>query len=235
MELAMEIEQSNDRLAISQHSKLHFRWIGEQLTILGEAMGEPMTPARLQIYAADLADLETSQLETAFGRARRELKFFPKIAELRDLAGVAAKDTRNVEAEAAWKWANDYLRKWGVDLMPIYSNGTRTEAPTIPPRIAYALRRIGDLRGLNQVTAESRPFMFRDFCEAFTLAPVADSLAPQLTAAFPIAEGQVKRLGDGTNERREIKPATAPVRVARSARDAGTASGFSPPPGWRGR
>ena len=98
----METEQNNDKLATSQHSKPHSRWIGEQLTILAEAMGENLSPARLTIYAADLADLNHSQLEVAFARARRELKFFPKIAELRDLAGVAAKDTRNVEAEAAW-------------------------------------------------------------------------------------------------------------------------------------
>ena len=170
----------------------------------------------MAIYSESLSDLSDDQIRQSVGRAIRELKFFPRVAELRDLAGVAAKDTRNVEAEAAWKWANDYLRKWGVDLMPLYSNGKRIEAPAIPPRIAYALRRIGDLRGLNQVTAESRPFMFRDFCEAFTLAPIADSLKPQLTAAFPIAEGQVKQLSDGTNERREVKPATAPVPTVRS-------------------
>jgi hypothetical protein len=142
-------------------------------------MGETVSPERLKIYAADLADLERCQLETAFARARRELKFFPKIAELRDLAGAAAKDERNVEAEAAWKWATDYLRKWGVDLMPIYSGGKRLEAPAIPPRIAYALRRIGGLSALNQITADSRPFMFKDFCEAWHVAPIADSLALQ--------------------------------------------------------
>src|ERR1019366_2340402 len=110
----METAQRNDKLATSQHLKPHSRWIGEQLTILGEAMGESLSPERLQIYAADLADLDHSQLGVAFGRARRECRFFPKIAELRELAGVAVKDTRNVEAEATWKWSNDYLRKWGV-------------------------------------------------------------------------------------------------------------------------
>ena len=170
-------------------------------------MGESLSPERLQIYAADLADLDHSQLGVAFGRARRECRFFPQIAELRELAGVAVKDTRNVEAEATWKWSNDYLRKWGVDLMPVYSGGKRIEAPEIPQRIAYALRRIGGLSGLNQITADSRPFMFKDFCEAYNLAPIADSLTPQLTVKFPIAEGHVKQLGDGTLEQqREIKP-----------------------------
>src|ERR1039458_6333200 len=143
--MAMEIERSSDKLTTWQpqpkQSEL-LGWLIEQITILAEAMGEVLTPARLQIYAADLADLNRCQLETAFTRARRECRFFPKISELRELAGVAAKDTRNVEAEAAWKWATDYLHKWGVDLMPMYSGGTRIEAPDLPRRIAYALRRI---------------------------------------------------------------------------------------------
>ncbi len=175
-------------------------------------MGETVSPERMKIYAGDLADLDRSQLEVAFTRARRELKFFPRISELRDLAGVAAKDVRNVETEAAWKFVNDYLRKWGVDLMPIYSGGKRIEAPALPPRIAYALRRIGGLCGLNQVTEEKRPFMFRDFCEAYNVAPIADLLAPQLADKFPVREGQVKQLTDGASiERPDVKP--VPVRT----------------------
>ncbi|MGB8785918.1 MAG: hypothetical protein WCD02_22590, partial [Terriglobales bacterium] len=97
--------------------------------------------------------------------------------------------------------------KWGVDLMPIYSGGKRIEAPALPPRIAYALRRIGGLCGLNQVTQENRPFMFRDFCEAYNVAPIADSLAPQLADKFPVLKGQVKQLTDGTStECPAIKP-----------------------------
>ena len=95
------------------------------------------------------------------------------------------------------EFANDYLRKWGVDLMPIYSKGTRNDPPAIPPRIAYALRRIGGPSGLNQVTQENRPFVFKDFCEAYNLAPIADSHAPQLAEKFPITEGKVKQLTDG--------------------------------------
>jgi len=207
-----ETEHSNDKLTTSQLQPKQSEilgWLVEQVTILAEATGEAMTPARLKIYAADLVDLGRPRLEAAFVRARRECRFFPKIAELRDLAGAAAKDQRDVEAEGAWKWANDYLHKWGVDLMPLWSNGKTIEAPAIPARIQYALRRIGGIRALNQVTEKNRPFMFKDFCEAYNLAPVADLLMPQLIAKFPIAEGQVKQLGDGTNG--EIKP--APVRT----------------------
>lgn len=213
----METEQNNDKLETSQPQRKQSEtlgWLVEQVTILAEAMGEAMTPARLKIYAGDLADLDCPQLETAFARARRELKFFPKIAELRELAGAAAKDERNVEAEAAWQWANNYLGKWGIDLMPVYSGGKQTEAPAIPSRIAYALRRIGGLSGLNQITADNRAFLFKDFCEAYNLAPIADSIAPQLAGKFPITEGQVKQLSDGANEQREINAVVPTVKKA---------------------
>lgn len=63
-------------------------WIVDQLTILAEAFGEALTEQRQEIYCTGLVDIPQSQLETAFRRARYELKWFPKLAELRELAGV---------------------------------------------------------------------------------------------------------------------------------------------------
>jgi hypothetical protein len=78
------------------------------------AFSEPVTAARLRIYAEDLAtDLSREQIAVALQRARRELRFFPKIAELRDLSGAGAAAVSNVEAEAAWEFVQKYLRKWG--------------------------------------------------------------------------------------------------------------------------
>jgi hypothetical protein len=64
-------------------------WINDQLTILAEAFGETLTEQRQEIYCAGLADIQRDQLNNAFRRARYELKWFPKLAELRDLAGVS--------------------------------------------------------------------------------------------------------------------------------------------------
>lgn len=63
-------------------------WINDQLTILAEAFGETLTEQRHEIYCAGLADIQQNQLEIAFCRARYELRWFPKLAELRELAGV---------------------------------------------------------------------------------------------------------------------------------------------------
>jgi hypothetical protein len=62
-------------------------WINDELTILAEAFGEPLTEQRLEIYCGGLADISQDQLQTAFRRARYELKWFPKLAEMRELAG----------------------------------------------------------------------------------------------------------------------------------------------------
>ena len=62
-------------------------WIHNELTTLAEAFGEPLTDQRQDIYFGGLADIPQDQLRVAFRRARYELKWFPKLAELRGLAG----------------------------------------------------------------------------------------------------------------------------------------------------
>src|SRR6516162_4880730 len=92
-------------------------WIMQQLTILELVFNENLTPEMKRIYAHDLADLEDS-LAKAFDRARCELKFFPKIAELRELAGVSAavrEEHDDVEARAAYQLVIHSLERNGVD------------------------------------------------------------------------------------------------------------------------
>lgn len=62
-------------------------WINDELTILAEAFGETLTEQRQEIYCGGLADIQQDQLRVAFRRARFELKWFPKLAEMRELAG----------------------------------------------------------------------------------------------------------------------------------------------------
>lgn len=57
---------------------------------MAEAFGEKLTEERQEIYCAGLAEVPQGRLDLAFRRARYELKWFPKLAELRELAGVAA-------------------------------------------------------------------------------------------------------------------------------------------------
>src|SRR5437764_1167478 len=110
-----ETELNNVKLQISLPTKKPsalLGWLTDQITILAEAFGEPMTAARLKVYAADLADLEHSQLELAFHCARRDLTFFPKIAELRKLAGADQVEQEDAEARKAWDVLTSFVRKY---------------------------------------------------------------------------------------------------------------------------
>ena len=62
-------------------------WIANQVSGLAITFGIEINEERLEIYAEHLSDLHKEDLERAFWRAVNDLKFFPKIAELRELAG----------------------------------------------------------------------------------------------------------------------------------------------------
>jgi hypothetical protein len=182
--------------------------------MLAEAFGERLTHERMEIYAGALADIPQDRLCVSFQRALRELTFFPKVAELRTLA-LKSEDEEKVEADAAWNYVNEYLRKWGVDLLPLYSGGKVTTPPPLDARTDYALRRIGGLLALNQVDVDKRPFMYRDFCEAYALAPVAERMALPLREQFGNGrlQGNIKQLTKATSmKRRTDQP--EPQKVA---------------------
>lgn len=83
----------------------HLDWINDQLTILTEAFGEAITEQRQEIYCAGLADLPQSKLQVAFRRARYELRFFPKLAELRELAGASPDNANDGRPGVEEAWA----------------------------------------------------------------------------------------------------------------------------------
>jgi hypothetical protein len=104
-------------------------WISDELTILAEAFGEPLTEQRQEIYCAGLADINQQRLQVAFRRARYELKWFPKLAELRELAGALPDESDDGRPGPEEAWAK----------MP---KGDRMENDSIvwceEERIAYA-------------------------------------------------------------------------------------------------
>jgi hypothetical protein len=62
-------------------------WLVDELTALGEAFGEGLTGERQAIYVRALGDVPIDQLRRAIRAAIQDLKWFPKVAELRELAG----------------------------------------------------------------------------------------------------------------------------------------------------
>jgi hypothetical protein len=190
-------------------------WISDQLTMLAEAFAEPLTEERMEIYVRALADVPQDRLRISFQRALRELTWFPKVAELRNLADANSENAdkeaqQKVEADAAWTYVNDYLRKWGVDQLPLYSGGKQIPPPPLDPRADYALRRIGGFHALHQMDINRMPFVYRDFCEAYAQAPLAEHMASRLEERFGTAapSGKVKELA---------KPDTSELRRSLAA------------------
>lgn len=75
------------------------RAAGQMLVILTEAFGVELSEGLSTVYLEVLSDLDDAAFRRACTRAVRELKWFPKAAELRELAGAT---TEKQVAEAAW-------------------------------------------------------------------------------------------------------------------------------------
>jgi len=157
-------------------------------------------------------------IQWAFREWRLQSSFFPAIADIAKLisqwhGGVDQQDQKKIEANAAWNYVNEYLGEWGADRLPVYSGGgQKTSPPPLDARTEYALRRIGGLRALNHVDLEKMPFMYRDFCEAYSLAPMAESMAPLLAQQFSEQKllGEIKQLAKAKTIQGEKLPGKSP-------------------------
>jgi hypothetical protein len=182
----METELSSDKMQISRPgNKQELRlWVIDQLTLLAEAQGEPLTPQRLRIYAEDLSDLTLEGLTTAFTRARRELRFFPKIAELRQLAGASDAEQRDAEARAAWQLVTDLLdRHVRSDVHGGYHlvedpYGLGWKLPELSDRVLSTVRRVGGWRTLKCMTSEDYPFVQKRFYEEYRASDAISAFDP---------------------------------------------------------
>jgi len=184
------------------------RWIVDQLTVLAELLGETVSAQRLALSAQTLSDLSEQQLKSAFARAARECKFFPKPVELRELAEGKPEDKMIVEAEAAWNWIVGFMRSFWHPDVGIYQN-----SPKIPAQTEYALRQVGGFGILSQMENTSEPFIKRDFIAAYRRFPIAEQNAVSLGNLLPPLQSQVKQLA-GTKTI-SGKPRVEDMNVAR--------------------
>lgn len=152
------------------------------MTILAEALGEQITTARLRIYVEMLSDISQPGLAEGFRRAHRELRFFPKIAELRQLAGECRAESEDAEARAAWDQVNQFVGKYvGSDPWGNYGpeHGWYRPFPKLPDRILACVRRCGGWRTFACMTNEDFPFVQKRFFEEFKAWSAVESIAAQ--------------------------------------------------------
>lgn len=171
METGTEHNKSKAQILPPTRPQSLRRWIIDQITILAEAFSQPMTSERLRIYAGDLEDIERSRLETGFSRARRELTFFPKIAELRALASGRPAEHQDAEARKAWDVLTSFVRKYvGNDVYGNYGpeHGWHPKNfPRLSDRILDTLRRTGGWKTYACMTEADFPFVQKRFFEEY--------------------------------------------------------------------
>lgn len=149
------------------------QWITRQLVVLAEAHEKELTAERLKIYADSLADLSQPQLQIAIDRALKESKFFPKIAELRELAGVPSSQVMiAIEADAAWSRVLTAARSWSPHRVylgrhPETGEPTYEHKKRLAERDEYALRQVGGIKAVVDATAEQLPWVRKAFDAAF--------------------------------------------------------------------
>jgi len=176
-------------------------------------LGEAVTPERLALYIDDLADLSQEQLERALWRARRELRFFPKIAELRELAGASAEETQAAEAHKAWDLLLDFVDTWiHADVEGRYGpeqGCRRFPPPKLEQCILDCVRRLGGWKRLKTASEQDVPFLKKDFLEEYSSWEAVDAIdaSHMLTAVAP--KLQLKSMDPG-----RPKPQTVPQQTA---------------------
>jgi hypothetical protein len=144
-----------------------------QLGALANIFGAEPTGAVLDMYSQALADLSEEQFSRAITVVIRQLKFFPKPAELRELAMAAGSSVdRDAESRKAWEVVISFAGKW-VQSDPagggyVVSRGVRSsEPPTLSQQIIDTVRRTGGWPTYKCMTNDDYPFVQKRFFEEY--------------------------------------------------------------------
>jgi hypothetical protein len=221
--MQMETEQNNVKLKqLTPSKKPKESWLIEQLGLLAVRLGETITPERLALYVEDLADLTQDQIERALWRSRRELRFFPKVAELCELAGISHVQQQDAEARTAWDVltcfvgryvSNDQFGNYGPE-HGWYPN----KYAKLTDRILDTVRRTGGWKVYKCMTAEDFPFVQKRFFAEYHAWIAVEQITPS-------------RLLTGVPHLQLVaKPIEAPCRTAQAQTEQPVAAGFKPKP-----
>lgn len=153
--------------------------------MLAEAFGEALTSVRIDVYVEYLSDLPFDRLMEAMLAAPLKLKFFPKIAELRELAGIDSDE--QAAAEAAWVEIERYVSTFFHPDLGIHGRtrfGIYEPPPKLDERTATALRACGGpSRVLAAVDTENDESEYgwvkKEFVAAWKRAPAVQTALGQ--------------------------------------------------------
>jgi hypothetical protein len=179
----------------------------EQLGLLAVGMGEAVTAERLALYVEDLADLSQQQIEQALRRARRELKFFPKIAELRELAGAGMAAEASAEARRAWEALVKFVDRWCRWNCEYDRAYVERGAPILAQRIVDTVHRTGGWSAYLGLSSADFPFQQRRFFEEYAAWEAVEKVdMSKLLIEIP----QLKLLARRMNQPDRVEPVKSP-------------------------
>lgn len=131
------------------------------LALLAETFAEPFSELRVEGYWLALGDLAVDAVEVAIRRAMTEARFFPRPAELRELAGRGVPDAGLVE---------------GLLVAHLRAPGGERRAPS-DPFLALVVERLGGLRRVVEMPSGERGRALRGLLPGVTHAAQLRGLA----------------------------------------------------------
>jgi hypothetical protein len=177
-----------------------------QLNLLAVAFNEPLTADRIKIYIMALSDLSASQLTHGLNRAVRELTFWPRPAELRELCtGVRARKSDTLRADEAWQWVMTHLDRHGVQGRTVHEFQGRTDFVFRSGYINFAYQGYCDRKFSGDVFTISAPF--------YVLTTIYPPEIPKLIAATLTQLGG--SVSSGLKRLADAREAAEPVPLGR--------------------
>lgn len=141
----------------------------------------------------------------ALRKAVHESEYFPTIAKIRNCAGLNAETQSAAEADAAWLLVQDWIREWHGSQGGVYKGRDKAtgkiimeQPPKLPSRVAHAVRLVGGIDAIANVSDKGLPFLRKDFAEAFDRYYQANRIGAEMQLEAPEAK---KLLADISSKR----------------------------------
>ncbi len=154
--------------------------LAKWFAVFQEHYRQELSPELFEIYARALCDLSPGELERACLTLLRSSKFFPKVAEILEVAKPSRSDQATLEAERAWENYQRRIHTWWRDdeglERPLASRGKLIYPPALDAATDYAVRACGGRLAIEYCSLERFPFLRRDFLAAHVRFHQTDGL-----------------------------------------------------------
>lgn len=135
---------------------------------LEEYFGKNHSKTIIEIYFKSLQDLSIDQFQMVCLKAIQKGRFFPKITELRDFAGVDQDAIEKDKPLLAWLAFRESIKTFG----PAFHNNGKLSDPVI----YRVVRMLGGMERIRMWTENEMPFRQKDFIEYYELAERHDAV-----------------------------------------------------------